>query len=239
LNGDILVTNKNLIRRVWSEWRFTVLLVALIIVNLARMATANFVLDRFLADLFGAAFLLIATLSLCVERRTHVVVLVLGISATLLSMIGVAQSGREETIILMVGRAAGMLFLGFTIVMILKTLLTQPSVTRDHIAGAFCGYVLIGIVFAEAYCILEAVAPNSFHIDETTGKLQDNPIRAWMTLQYFSFTTLTTVGFGDVLPIAPLARALALWEAILGQFYLAVLVAGLVNLRATRLTDPK
>jgi voltage-gated potassium channel len=51
---------------------------------------------------------------------------------------------------------------------------------------------------------------------------------------YDSFATLTTLGFGDVLPVSPVARGLTIWGVILGQFYLAVLVAGLVNLRAAR-----
>lgn len=232
------MSHDHFVSRIWSKWRFTVLLVALIIVNLTRMATASLDLDRLLVDIFGAAFLIVATLSLCVEKRTRVVVLTLGIPATLMSIIGVANSGREDSIVLLVGRAAGMAFLAFTIVMILKTLMTQPSVTRDHIAGAFCGYVLIGVAFAEAFCLLEAIVPNSFHIAESTATSHANPIRVWLTLEYFSFTTLTTLGFGDVLPISPFARGLSIWEAVFGQFYLAVLVAGLVNLRATRTADP-
>jgi voltage-gated potassium channel len=53
-------------------------------------------------------------------------------------------------------------------------------------------------------------------------------------LEYFSFTTLTTLGFGDVVPETPTARFLAIWEVTCGQFYLAVLVAGLVNLRGSQ-----
>lgn len=233
------MTHVDAVRKFWSDWRFTVLLSALVILNMARMATVSLVLDRFLLDVFGAAFLMVATLSLCAEKHTRTIALLLGIPATMLSLVGILQSGHEESFVLLAGRSASMLFLGFTIVMILRTLMTQPSVTRDSIAGAFCGYVLIGVAFAEAYCILDVTAPNSFHIEHSASVWQDIPVSRWLTLEYFSFTTLTTLGFGDVLPISPLARGLAVWEAICGQFYLAVLVAGLVNLRATRIADPK
>lgn len=98
---------------------------------------------------------------------------------------------------------------------------------------------MIGVAFAEVFCLVEAVAPNSFQIGTGNPDLLSEPFRRWLILEYFSFTTLTTLGFGDVLPVSPIARGIAIWEAVCGQFYLAVLDAGLVNLRATRIVDPK
>lgn len=144
--------------------------------------------------------------------------------------------GSEAHLVLMSGHVTSMLFLAFVVAMILQSLMTQSVVTRDSIAGAFCGYLLIGVIFAEVYCLLELNVPNSFQVGSTFPDWTDDPLQRWLTLEYFSLTTLTTLGFGDVIPIKPAARGLAVFEATCGQFYLTVLVAGLVNLRASR--DP-
>ena len=131
----------------------------------------------------------------------------------------------------MASTASILIFLVFIIVVILQILMTQSVATWDSIAGAFCGYVLIGIVFAEAYCLLDILAPDSYRMATVSMEELDDPTHRFMMLEYFSFTTLTTLGFGDVIPSTPVARGLAIWEVVCGQFYLAVLVAGLVNLR--------
>ena len=140
----------------------------------------------------------------------------------------------EVHLVLMSAHVTSMLFLTFVVAMILQSLMTQSAVTKDSIAGAFCGYVLMGVIFAEIFCLLELNVPNSFQVGLTFPDWTDDPLQRWLTLEYFSLTTLTTLGFGDVIPITPAARGLAVFEAICGQFYLAVLVAGLVNLRASR-----
>lgn len=226
------------IQKRYCEWRFTVLLVAIVVLNIARTASVSMEVDRNVLDTLGAVFMFTATLSLCVEKRFRAAALILGIPAILLSLIGNLLSRQQESVVLTAGRFASMVFLVFTIAIILRTLLTQPLVTRDSISGAFCGYVLIGVTFAEIYCLIETAKPNSFEIAMINPDWHNDPFRRWLTLEYFSFTTLTTVGFGDIVPKSPLARGFAIWEAICGQFYLAVLVAGLVNLRASRPATP-
>jgi hypothetical protein len=80
------------------------------------------------------------------------------------------------------------------------------------------------------------VSPHSYRWESLKQRGVDDQLQRWLMLEYFSFTTLTTLGFGDVVPETPTARFLAIWEVIFGQFYLAVLVAGLVNLRGTQET---
>jgi hypothetical protein len=84
---------------------------------------------------------------------------------------------------------------------------------------------MLGVIWALAYALLEAVIPGSFEgLTEQMTNFTWNP--DWV---YFSFVTLSTLGYGDILPLTFSARALAYFEAIVGQFYLAVLVAGLVG----------
>ena len=218
-----------------SRRKFTVLLVVILSLNVVRMATVDDIEDRFLLDWLGAGLLISATLSLCVEPRSRVIALVLGLPAVLLSVLRSVVSEQMERMILIGSRVSSAIFLAFIVMIILRTLLTRPE--EDSIAGAFVGYVFIGVMFAEVYCLLELLVPHSFRPMVGSPQDFDDPFHRWLILEYFSFTTLTTLGFGDVVPMSPLARGLTTWEVICGQFYLAVLVAGLINLRSSSVTD--
>jgi len=220
----------------YKQWKFTGLLAALVVLNLGRVASITFFHQRFAMDLFGVAFLGFATASLCIEKRSRAIALFLGIPSVSLTLLGRLMSGTDEHGMLIAGRAATTILLAFTIVIVLRTLLTSPRITRDSIAGAFCGYILIGIIFAEAYTILEILQPGSFQTTVANADWSNNSLERWLLLEYFSFITLSTLGFGDVIPTTPMSRALVIWEALSGQFYLAVLVAGLVNLRGTTMS---
>ena len=218
----------------YYRWKFTVLLIVILLLNITRVLTVDDYEDQFIVDFLGAALLATATISLCVNKHSRVVALLLGIPAVVLSLARNLVSDHWQHAVLIGGRVATLLFLAFIIGMILQTLLTQEKATDDHISGAFCGYVLIGVLFAEAFCLLEVVVPNSYRWEGITRSDGDDSFQLWLMLEYFSFTTLTTLGFGDVVPMTPAARFLAIWEVISGQFYLAVLVAGLVNLRGAQ-----
>lgn len=92
--------------------------------------------------------------------------------------------------------------------------------------GAVDAYVLIGFTFASLYALLELVQPNAFHssVPGMGGKL------SWVELMYFSFTVLTSTGFGEITPATNMARSLIVIEQVLGVMYVAFLVARLVNL---------
>lgn len=93
---------------------------------------------------------------------------------------------------------------------------------------------LLGLIWSVLYSAVELTFPGSFRLpaSEDMGVTVASPSRS--DLSYFSFITLATVGYGDVTPATPLARTLAWVEAIVGQFYLAVLVAGLVGFKITQ-----
>ncbi len=120
----------------------------------------------------------------------------------------------------------GALF-GFLLVAIsftLKQVVMHPTIDRNRLIGTVCVYLLLGVIWAVAYAALELTVPGSFSgfaMQEGAG--WDNE---WI---YFSFVTMTTLGYGDLLPLTPTARALAYMQAVFGQFYIAILVAGLVS----------
>ena len=106
-------------------------------------------------------------------------------------------------------------------------------VTGHRIRGAVAVYLLIGLLWSFAYTLLDLYVPNAF---SETIKASE-PGSRFQQLVYFSFVTLTTVGYGDMAPIAPLSRGLAITEAILGQMYLAVVLARMVSLELSSRPD--
>jgi hypothetical protein len=106
----------------------------------------------------------------------------------------------------------------------MRLVLFSGPVDWNKIVGSFCIYLLLGIVWATLFMMLAAYGPDAF---------EGLPASSWdetfPNLLQFSFITLTTVGYGNISPASPLASFLAYMEAIIGQFYLTVLVASLVG----------
>ena len=125
------------------------------------------------------------------------------------------------------------LFLGFTAVVLLRQTLGGAAVTSDTIAGAICFYLLLGVIWALIYALIELAHPGSF-LDggRPVGSAGHHSLVP--ELLYLSLVTLSTVGYGDVLPVTQQARMLAALEGIIGPLYLAVLIARLVGLSASR-----
>ena len=98
------------------------------------------------------------------------------------------------------------------------------DISLNRIVGAICIYLLLGVMWSIAYSVLEYLQPGSFKGLTELASPAWNP--DWI---YFSFVTITTLGYGDITPLTQTARSLSFAEAIVGQFYIAVLVAGLVS----------
>ena len=99
----------------------------------------------------------------------------------------------------------------------------------NRIAGAASIYLLIGLLFTLAYCLLETLRPGSFNL-ETVAKNNGVDQDIFGDFLYFSNVTLTTLGFGDIVPVSKSAKSLATFEAIIGQLFMAIIMARLVGL---------
>jgi hypothetical protein len=108
--------------------------------------------------------------------------------------------------------------------LVLKQVFREGPITAARIQGSIVVYLLLGLVWASGYQLLELLHPGSFRIPEGENALQPQ------VLGYFSYVTLTTVGFGDITPVHPVARALVIAEALIGQLYPAILIARLVSM---------
>lgn len=116
-------------------------------------------------------------------------------------------------------------FLAGAIYFLLLKIFSEKEVTADTIRGGIAVYLLVGIFWALLYGMLLLFNPQSFSL---------KPPVEFIELVYFSFTTLTTLGYGDISPITGVARNLAVMEALFGQLYIAILVARIVGLSLMR-----
>ena len=115
------------------------------------------------------------------------------------------------------------LFVAQILWIILNHIVIEQEVTSDIVMGGACTFILLGFLWGYAYYILETLEPNSLKGNYPLSKEPADYI-------YFSFITLTSTGYGDILPITQKARGLALLEAIIGQLYLAIMISRLVSL---------
>jgi len=111
-------------------------------------------------------------------------------------------------------------------IQILSTLSKRQKVTGQTIATAITGYLFIGIIWSFVYFSFWQISQNSFHVAD----LRDFQMKPWNLSMYFSLITLTTVGYGDIIPIYRWLMVFTTFEAIMGLIYMAVIVARLVSL---------
>lgn len=120
-------------------------------------------------------------------------------------------------------------YLGATWLAARQVLFTGP-IDGNKIVGAICIYLLVGLIWAMAYLFIAQAIPGAFN-----GLEQAIWYDNFADAAYFSFVTLTTLGYGDISPVIPIARFLVYMEAIAGVFYMAVLVASLIGIRTSHL----
>lgn len=134
---------------------------------------------------------------------------------------------------------SGLLAIAFYIwicLLLLRHVLGDDPVTLDKLFGSICVYMLFGLLWAEIYSLLHGLDPGSFTISQglQPGVGVGGAGSPASVFVYYSFVTLTTLGYGDISPLEPVPRAMASLEAIVGPLYLAILVARLVSVM-----DPK
>lgn len=168
--------------------------------------------------------LLMASIYALSDTRRHVVIAVLlALPALLFVWIdGLAGSPSYKIAYLVFG----LLFVGYTVVRVLSYVLNGEEVVADKIYGALSAYLLLGHGWAFAYIIVEALNPGSFAGLSEPGLVEG----IGSELIYYSFVTLTTLGYGEITPVSLPARNLAAMEAVTGVLYLATLIASLVGL---------
>ncbi len=125
----------------------------------------------------------------------------------------------------------GVAFLAFVTAVFIWTVVSAPSVTGDTLAGAVAAYLLVGITYGLAYGLIAHLSPESFRETVIPGRVVQPS-----EFIFFSFVTLTTVGYGDIVPLGAHARSVVILEAVTGIMYPAVLIGRLIGLHGSRRT---
>ncbi len=114
-------------------------------------------------------------------------------------------------------------FVAFVLALLLNYALRAPRVTQNTVLASVCAYVLLGVVWGFIYLLIYEFNPAAFTLDTTEGTPE-------VQLRYFSMITLTTIGYGDIMPKSTGARAMAALEGLVGQIYLTAILARLVGI---------
>ncbi len=168
--------------------------------------------------------LISAVLAVASRRRTLIIALLLAIPAVAGRWI---NHFRPDLVPPAVFLVPVLILLVFVVAHLLRFVLRAPSVNGEVLCASISAYVMLGLIWTIAYWLVAQVTPNAFAFNTTTvAKESMEGFDAF----YFSFVTLSTVGYGDITPISKVARMLAALEAMIGLLYVAVLIARLVSL---------
>ena len=208
-----------------SESGMTSLLIFTLAYLFVVCALGDFSFGDLVADLMFSLIIVagvVATFKQRWVRFCAIILAVVGIALTWMERI------RPDWSLTILSAVIGMIFLLLLFATLIIQVFRTGVVTAHRIRGAIVVYLLLGGMWSFSYFIVALTTPQAFHWPEglTPGDVQ----QIQQALTYFSFTTLTTTGFGDVTPAIPLTRTLAMFESLAGQLYLVITLARLVSL---------
>jgi voltage-gated potassium channel len=210
--------------RVLPRRRFMKLLVLLLALIVIAPIVQRYYQVRWFEELMLTAVLMWSVYSLEFDRRLLAPAGLLALPGVALMWLG-AHRAEWAALGAHVCIAA---FLVFVIVAILRYIFSRLEIEPDTIAGSIVVFLLMALAWAFAYRAVEVIDPGSFSLNNRSAPLAPGDFR------YFSLITITTVGYGDIAPVGPIARAFAMLEAVIGQMYLVILVSWLVGMYVSR-----
>lgn len=181
---------------------------------------------RALFSVFGIAILGLVLLAVRSSRANTWIGLTLGLSATVLLLI---QAITGDDALLPYSSSLEAILYFYAAGALIAHLLADPDITRDDLYAVGATFTLVAWAFAFSYTVCQVLAPGSF-----TAAVDPQGQRTWMELLFLSFTTLSSTGLSDVVPIKPFARSLVMVEQVAGVAYIAMVVSRLVGLTVLR-----
>ncbi|MBO9490376.1 hypothetical protein J7384_08385 [Endozoicomonas sp. G2_1] len=194
----------------------------LISMTLAFVATPFFPATLQPMNIFVISSLIMSFIILS-DTKAHLISSILLMVPVVLSLLSYDQKQELKELLFFFAITGGFLLL--LIVSMTREIFAKKSVDNNTLISAICIYFALAMFWAMLYGITAIFIPEAFNFDVET-----HPQQRISELMYFSMVTLTTLGYGDLTPIAPQARSIAAMEAVVGQLYLTVLVARLVGL---------
>ena len=219
-----------------SGWRYVWLMTAMLLLLIVGPLIGRFYIIQdglFVGD-FLLGLVLLAAAATFFNSRSHFLVC-LAFAAIAVFCGGASRVVQESPalILSLIGHSAESCLLAYMTLLIARDIFTTDDVNTDTICGSISVYLLIAALSAVVYTMIKRVDPSSFQIPADLVAV-DSSLGPDRLMAYFSITTITTLGYGDITPRASLARSIANLEALIGQIYLTVLVARLVGRNITR-----
>ncbi len=171
--------------------------------------------------LYNLAYVGIFWAALATLGRKHVLTWIAIITASTLELL---SSLIKSSFLDNISNAAGLLFFLTLVVVLINQIARTPTVTPKVILHAINGYLLLGLCFALLTAIVMYYWPNAYQLPASMDAKE-----RIAGCVYYTFVTYTTLGYGDITPILPITRSLAVFSAVVGQLYLTVIVAMLVG----------
>ena len=199
-----------------------VLLAAQLLGVLVYPAMEGSDVGRALFSVFGIAILGLVVLAVRSSPAHTWVAILLGAPATILLLI---QAVTQDDALLPYSSAIEAVLYFYAAGALIVYMLEDHVITRDELFAVGATFTLVAWAFAYVFTVYQAIEPESF-----TAAVEPNAARTWMELLFLSFTTLSSTGLGDVVPIKPFARSLVMIEQLAGVAYIAMVVSRLVGL---------
>ena len=212
--------------------RYLTLLIALLLLLALYPFIDQEVAETRHVGVFFAVILVAGAYAVSHNRRFLTMAIVLAVG--MLGTEWLALAHHADPIMTAISRGLGSLFFLLTAIAILSNVVKSKTVTSDTIYGAICAYLLMGLAWAFLFCTLEVLHPGSLVEGGqliAAGHVAYPQFAMINSLIYYSLSTLSTMGYGDILPKSGPARALSNLESISGQMYLAILIARLVAMQ--------
>lgn len=201
--------------------RFPFLLLALLLVMLVSPFLESTLLHRFFMVVLFALVLLAAIVIAGDRRRHRVTALTIGLPWMAINLLALHWDIPAVEIY---ANILACLFSAYVLLIVIGHILRAESVDLNILLGAASGYLLIALTWTTSYLLIFGLDPDAFSLVHGEGRPY------FHQFLYFSLTTMTTVGYGDITPVNPFAQIWATMEAVVGTLYIALLVARLVSL---------
>ena len=218
------------IRNLWQGqeyYRYLLWALAGLLVIYPMMA--DWIIGRIIEQLGTFSVLVTGILAIYKTRRQIVYAVIMAVITLFLGIAHSMFSGMSWLNLVWLSSAL-VFFVSVTWVLARDIFTSRGSATSALLYGAVSVYLLIGLTFANAHFLLETITPGSYHCQSTQCDA-DYQMSAYV---YFSFVTLTTMGYGDIIPATRIAGMLSYMEAITGQMYVAILMARLVGMHISQ-----
>ena len=209
-----------------------ILLAFLVLLSLAQpLVERGSAATRVLSDTVLVGICLYVFYVVFENRRQRVVALVLFTLVVATNAAHYAVGPSLERTVSVLLHCSLIAFLGFAVFVILHDLFHKTMIRGDDVIGAICGYILGAMVWANLFALAYLFVPSAFSVNQAIiGQLDDWYLKRPL-FDYLSFTTLTSLGYGDITPVGQPVYSLTWLEVLFGQFYLAVVVAQMVGLK--------